>query len=218
LLCQDDFQDNDLGVLFSTAAVSDVIPLDLALLSRFGIPVRKELIERFSLDYYVQNEICARYQNYGYINLGDRITGSFTFNKKQIEVGGKTVFDLSPFLSDDVLLKNIKNQYQGLSVPSHPAIRFSEQEWKNRCEPEFPISGIAKIIRSACVFFPMDIVFLGGRSAENPRIAHEVSTLLHEKPKVQHWEVHENKLLIDAFVQKLRERFVKPLLDSVTIW
>jgi hypothetical protein len=205
-----------LGILFATQVASDVIPLDMALLSKFGIPVRKEWIARFSLDYYVQYEIHAKYKNYGYLNIGDTITASFTLNKKPVEIGGEVIFNLTPFLSDDVLVNNISLARKPKTNKPHTIVNTAEEEWARYSGSRLPVAApqIAKIIRSACVFFPLDIIFLGGKTSENPKITREVSTILKGRPQVRKWEVQEDNLM-DIFIQKSRDRFVVPLLSGV---
>lgn len=213
LLCQDDIQDSELGVLFSTTADSGVIPLEMALRSRFGFTVRKELIERFSLDYYLQHEAEVRYDNYGYINAGDSVIASFTLNGERVEIDGGVTFNLTPFLSEGALIHNLESVGDEPDRPPRAIDMAARHRAKNvRTGPA--VAGLARIIRNACVFFPVDVIFLGGAVGSDSAAITEVSGLVGDKPKVMGWEPGRRNIA-QAFASKLLERSVVSLVGVI---
>ena len=94
LLCQDDLPEYDLMTEFSTSLSSDVIRLETAINTRYGVPVKKELLNRYSLDYYLK-AVDAKCTDYAYVNIGERITASFVLNRKMIHNSDDSIFDIS---------------------------------------------------------------------------------------------------------------------------
>lgn len=213
LLCQDDIQDSELGVLFSTTADSDVIPLEMALRSHFDFPVRKELIERFSLDHYLQHEAGVRYDSYGYINVGDSVIASFTLNRKRVEIDGEVTFNLTPFLSEGAVAHDLESR-AGFADKPPSAVDMAMRQRERRGGSGLSVAGLARIIRNACVFFPVDVIFLGGAAARDSAAIDEVSTLLHDKPRVLGWELRRRNIS-RAFAGKLLERSAGPIAGAV---
>ncbi len=54
LLYQDDIPEYDLMIEYSTLISTDLIRLETVLATRYNIPVKKEFINRYSLDYYLR--------------------------------------------------------------------------------------------------------------------------------------------------------------------
>lgn len=94
LLYQDDIPEYDLMIEYSTLISTDLIRLETVLATRYNIPVKKEFINRYSLDYYLRT-IDAECIDYAYINIGERITASFILNKSLVKNSEDSVFDLS---------------------------------------------------------------------------------------------------------------------------
>ena len=55
LLCQDDIPEYDLTTEFSTGVMSDVVRIEKALATRCGVPVKKELINRYTLNFHLRS-------------------------------------------------------------------------------------------------------------------------------------------------------------------
>lgn len=137
LLCQDDIPEYDLMTEFTTSLSSDLIRLETALMTRCAIPVKKELINRYSLDYYIRsaNSKCA---NYAYIDVGERITASFVINRTLISNVNDSIFDIS----------------SAVLSGSHPgASDIPAEEMADK---------LAGVLDSALLFFPVEHVFIGG--------------------------------------------------------
>jgi len=191
LLCQEDIPEQDLMTMYFSSAESAMMPLDVAVHSRFGIPVRKEMIERFSLDYFVET-YKAPYANYAYINVGERITVCFTMDNERVELGGISTFDLNNFLHDKLLLQNVAQSRH------HDIVQQREET----CSPLQFAHKIAVAIRSSCTFFATDIVYVGGKAKELDKIASETTRLLEGRPPVVKMELNVSNV-VDLFKSRL---------------
>lgn len=174
LLCQDDFSDHDLRVEYSTSLSSDVVPLESYLTSYFKVPVRKEYMERYSVEYYMQNAENAN-RNYAYINLGQEATASFFVDKKAVEIAGKTIFQVGVF------------PWNGREEAANGEVdaRRQKERGKRTGKTEETVEMLAAFIASACVFFPVKDVFLGGVQDNLDEIAYKTSEQLQFHPPVR---------------------------------
>lgn len=198
LLCQEDIPEHELTTLYSTTFASEIVTLETAIQSRFGMPVRKGLIERFSLEYFVNN--CGfPCRNYAYINIGERITASFTLNSKPVEIGGATTFDLTSLLSGGAIERNLLNEYRNRKRMVRSMVDMAENEYMMKT---LSSKKIAEIIRNANVFFRTEVVFLGGRIPGLDKVADEVSELLDNNPAVKHFEISQ-KNVTGLFLKRL---------------
>lgn len=157
LMCQDDLPEYDLMTEFSTSVSADVIRLETALTSRCGIPVKKELLNRYSLNYYL-NAADAKCTDYAYINIGQRITASFVLNKKMVHTSEDSIFDVSSAV--------LSGNYAGMSGQERTARKVS---------PEILADKLIQVIKSALLFFPVNDIFIGGQAEEIDRIIEKVS-------------------------------------------
>ena len=166
LLCQDDIPEYDLMTEFSTSLSSDLIRLDTALMTRCGVPVKKELINRYSLDYYIRlaDSKCA---NYAYINVGERVTASFVINKTPIRNVNDSIFDISSAVLSG-------NYAGGMAMTGAAPTAAQEVQLKN-LSPDELAEKLAKVVGSALLFFPVENVFIGGRVEGLEQIVEKVS-------------------------------------------
>lgn len=172
LLCQDDIPDYDLNVEFSTSVSSDIIRLETAVAARCGLPVKKELINRYNLDYYLKKSKVTL-ANYAYINVGERITASFIQENTLIKKNGEAEFDIS-----DSILKPWRDD----SIPEKSTGKEVAVLLK-RLSPEEFSSKIKRVIRSAMIFFTVDHVYIGGEYEHLDELvkALENTTLLNNR-------------------------------------
>lgn len=170
LLCQDDIPDYDLHTEFSTFLSTDVIRLEMALSSRCKVPVKKELINRYSLDYYLKcNGITC--SNYAYVDIGERLTASFVVNNAQVKVNNGTVFDLSSFLFGKGF-GPFANAAE--TQPSRNVARAQELAYQKLTPEEFS-DKLVDILNSALMFFPVENIFIGGERDGIDRIIQHIS-------------------------------------------
>lgn len=167
LLCQDDIPDYELNTEFSTSISTDIIRLEVAVAAKCAIPVQKELINRYTLDYYLKQ---ADYHcvNYAYINIGERITASFVLENCLVRKNNDSIFDLSSAVLN-----------QSLTFPtSQPAktVAYAQELALKRLSPETLAEKLAQILSSALSFFPVDQIFIGGQIENLDKIVEIVSS------------------------------------------
>jgi len=191
LLCQDDIPDFDLNVEFSTSMDSAVISLERFLSGHVGVPVRKEYIERYSLEHYMQN-IEAVNRNYAYINLGERATASFFVNKKPVDIAGETVFDISSIATAEEAVE--WGDGEADTIDSNKAIdKLTVEELAKR---------LMMFITFARMFFPVEDIFLGGIREDLDEVAYKTTLYLKFNPIVRKLAL-KNLHLSDALARRL---------------
>lgn len=157
LMCQDDLPEYDLMTEFSTSLSADIIRLETALTSRCGIPVKKELLNRYSLNYYL-NEADVKCTDYAYINIGQRITASFVLNQKMVHTSEDSIFDVSSAV--------LSGNYAGMP---------GQERMTRKVSPEVLADKLIQVIKSALLFFPVNDIFIGGQVEEIDKIIEKVS-------------------------------------------
>jgi hypothetical protein len=178
LLCQDDIPEYDLMTTFSTSISTDMLRLEIALASSWNVPVKKELIHRYSLHNYL-NDVEADWQNYGYIDIGKRITASFVLNKKLVQSSNGAVFDLS----SAVLCGNYAGD-EGQETRTLVQETAQENTLGKIQTKEFA-DKLVSTIRSAMLFFPVDHLFIGGTQGDIESIVNEVTDEIGKYPTIQ---------------------------------
>ena len=166
LLCQDDIPEYDLTTEFTTSLSSDVIRLETAVATRCGIPVKKELINRYSLDYYLKT-VDAKCTDYAYINIGERVTASFVLNKKLVHSSADSVFDISSAV--------LCGSYAGEGPQTGLGIVFAEKNVQKKDTLEQMADHLSQVLKSALLFFPIHDVFIGGQIEGLDKIVEMVS-------------------------------------------
>lgn len=191
IMYQEDFQQQDLMMLFSTAWASDLVSIKDALKTKFSVPVSMGVIEKYSLDYFVDhcNEPC---RNYGYINVGERITISFTVNKELMKIRGKTSFDITNLLTRDGAVNSIFDH----QIMRNKTLELSLQAKAKTIDET--VDGIVSVIRNSAIFFQPEAVFIGG-SEKARQIEEKVSSILGHITPVKYVSVdadHAKKMFI----------------------
>ncbi len=154
LLCQDDIPEYDLNVEFSTSFSSDVISLEKVLSTKFGVPVKKELINRYSLDYYLQS-VDAKCTDYAYINIGERVTASFVLNRTLVHNTSDSVFDISSAV--------LSGNYAGTEGNQAREMARTQEISMRNLPIEKIADKLAEVLKNALLFFPVNDIFIGGQ-------------------------------------------------------
>lgn len=204
LLCQDDLPEYDLMTEFSTSLSSDVIRLETAINTRYGVPVKKELLNRYSLDYYLK-AVDAKCTDYAYVNIGERITASFVLNRKMIHNSDDSIFDISSAV--------LSGNYAGYEHRSGRGVELAQEAMLRKLSPEALAVKLVQVIKSALLFFPVKDIFIGGQVEELEKIVERVSREFPFQPVIrksgepgkQIYDVFARKILIENYRQLLPE-------------
>lgn len=176
LLCQDDIPEYDLMTEFSTSLSSDVIRLETALTTSCGVPVKKELINRYNLDYYLQS-VDAQCTDYAYINIGERVTASFVLNKTLVHSTSDSVFDISSAV--------LSGNYAGTGQQPGMGAALAQKMASKKVSAEKLATQLTQVLKSALLFFPIHDVFIGGQMEELDRIVELVSKEFNFHPVIR---------------------------------
>lgn len=193
LLCQDDLPEYDLMTEFSTSLSSDVIRLETAINTRYGVPVKKELLNRYSLDYYLK-AVDAKCTDYAYVNIGERITASFVLNRKMIHNSNDSIFDISSAV--------LSGNYAGYEHRSGRGIELAQEAMLKRLSPEALAAKLVQVIKSALLFFPVKDIFIGGQVEELEKIVERVSREFPFQPVIRK-SGEPGKQIYDVFARKI---------------
>ena len=181
LLCQDDIPDYDLNTEFSTSLSSDIIRLEVAVATRCGVPVKKDLINRYTLAYYLK-QADANCANYAYINLGECITASFVLNHSLVRKNSDSIFDLSSAVLNE---SDLNTTYQPAG-----GMAGAQKLMLKRLSPEVLADKLAQVLKSALLFFPVDSIYIGGQNDNLDKVVDILSTKKRLFSKVHKVNLH----------------------------
>ena len=161
---------------FTTSLSSDVLRMETALAASCDVRVKKELLNRYSLDYYLRT-VDAEYKNYAYINLGERITASFVLNKTLVKSADDTVFDISSAV--------LTGNYAGAESGASRSIMLAQELALKKLSPEILSEKLSQVIKSALLFFPVRDVFIGGQAEHLDKIVEMVAQKFPLNPVIR---------------------------------
>ncbi len=204
VLCQDDIPEYDLMTEYSTYLSTDVVRLETSLAVRCGIPVKKELTNRYNLNYYLKT-IDANYVDYAYINLGERITASFMLGKKLVHNSNDSVFDISAAV--------LSGNYADGGYYLRRDLTFAQELALKKLTNERLAEKLVKVIQSALLFFPVSDIFIGGQIEGLENIVDEVAKAFVHHPIVQ-MAGKPGKHVNNAFACQILSENFKRLLNA----
>lgn len=154
LAFQDDLNDKDFSVMYSTSLSSETIPLETALYSQLRIPVISDFFGHLipqaeKMPPVFGEETAAR--DYAWIHIGEKAWASVVVGGKLISMMGRDTFDLSPLLEQPRELP-----WQKLLMESAEEQDEITEEWKQL------IMRMVQALFSLFVFFPVKRFFLEG--------------------------------------------------------
>ena len=193
LLCQDDLPEYDLMTEFTTSLSSDVIRLETALSTRYGIPVKKELLNRYNLDYYMKTAD-AKCTDYAYVNIGERITASFVLNRKMIHNSDDSIFDISSAV--------LSGNYAGYERSPGRGVALAQETALKKLSPEVLAEKLVQVIKSALLFFPVKDIFIGGQAEGLGQIVERVIQEFPLQPVIRK-AGEPGKQIYDVFAQRI---------------
>ena len=194
LLVQDDIPAYYLTTEFSTSLAADVIQLETAISIRCNIPVKKELINRYSLDYYLKRDE-AKCSSYAYVDIGERLTASFLINNIPVKNPNGTVFDLSSIKSKHNTDTDKNTTFRNLSVDDM-------------------VDKLTRLIESGLLFFPVENIFIGGQFEELDNVVGKLSEEFSFSPVIR--KAHfEQKNITSVFARQILIDNYRSLLGGI---
>ena len=204
LLCQDDIPEYDLTAEFSTGVVSDVIRMERALSARCNVPVKKELINRYSLDCYLHSSE-IKCENYVFLNLGERITASFVLNNTLVQNSNDAVFDISSAV--------LAGNYAAMGSTKNRTLELAHELALKKLSAQEMADKLASVLKSALLFFPVENVFVGGSFENLDDVVAQLSQNFYLKLAV--WKANFGTLHVSAsFAQQILLENYKQLLTA----
>lgn len=185
LLCQDDIPEYDLTTEFSTGMMSDVVRIEKALATRCGVPVKKELINRYTLDCHLRS-VQIKCENYAFVNVGERVTASFVLNNTLVQNSNDAVFDISSAV--------LAGNYAAMGVTRSRTLELAQEVALKRLSPADMAEKLTAVLNSALLFFPVDNVFISGPADHIDEVINKLSENLYMKLAV--WKANFEKTQI----------------------
>lgn len=204
LLCQDDIPEYDLTVEFSTGVMSDVVRIESALASRCNVPVKKELINRYTLNCYLRNSD-IKCENYVFLNLGERITASFVLNNSLVQNANDSVFDISSAV--------LAGNYAAMGTSRSHTLELAQELALKKLPAQELAEKLTLVLNSALLFFPVDNVFVGGPFDNLDQVVNTLSQNFYMKLAV--WKANYGKIQIaSSFSRQILLENYKRLLAA----
>ena len=204
MLCQDDIPEYDLTVEFSTGVMSDVIRIERALASRCNVPVKKELINRYTLNCYLRNSD-IKCENYVFLNLGERITASFVLNNMLVQNSNDAVFDISSAV--------LAGNYAAMGTSRSHTLELAQELALKKLSAQEMAEKLTLVLNSALLFFPVDNVFVGGPFDNLDQVVSVLSQNFYLKLAV--WKANFGKMQIaSSFARQILLENYKQLLTA----
>ena len=202
LLCQDDIPEYDLMTEFSTGVMSDVIRIERALASRCGVPVKKELINRYTLNCHLRSSD-IKCENYAFVNLGERVTASFVLNNTLVQNSNDAVFDISSAV--------LAGNYAAMGMTKNRTLELAQELALKRLSAADMAQKLTAVLNSALLFFPVDNVFISGPVDNIDEIVNRLSQNFYMKLAV--WKANFEKTQIaSSFARQILLENYKLLL------
>lgn len=173
LAFQDDLNDKDFSVMYSTSLSSETIPLETALSSQLRIPVISDffghLIPQAEKIPQIFGEDSTS-EDYAWIHIGEKAWASVVVGGKLISMMGRDTFDLSPLLEQPRELP-----WQKLLTESAEEQDKIAEEW------EQILTRMAQALFSLFVFFPVKRFFLEGTCFQHTGFLEEFRNVWAER-------------------------------------
>ena len=178
---------------FSTSLSSDLIRLETALATRCGVPVKKELLNRYNLNYYLKTAD-ASCTDYAYVNIGERITASFVLNRKMIHNSKDSIFDISSAVLSGNFAGYENNPGGSMAIAQETALKsFSADKLAEK---------LTQVIKSALLFFPVKDVFIGGQVEGLEQVVEKISQNFAFQPVIRK-AGEPGKQICDIFARQI---------------
>lgn len=157
LLFQEDMNESEFNVMYSTGFSSANISLREALITQFRVPVTEEYSQSYTLTNAMmknRGDNKAEIQNSAHISIGTSILASITLDGKSIPLKKGQYADLTPLLGEEA--DRIMQLAEGKDVTE------SLQKQQSTI-PSF-ILRLGGFIAMLCTIFPLDIVFVSAQA------------------------------------------------------
>jgi hypothetical protein len=152
--------------------------------------VKKELINRYSLDYYLKHDE-AKCSSYAYVDIGERLTASFLINNTHIKNPTGSVFDLSTFVANG----KVKSDMNGpVSTQTKRNINMDKSITFRNISVDDMVDRLIQLINSALLFFPVENVFIGGQFEELDNIVDKLSEKFNISPVIRKAHIEQNNI------------------------
>lgn len=208
LLCQDDIPEYNLTTEFSTGVMSDVVRIEKALATRCGVPVKKELINRYTLNCHLRSAN-IKCENYAFVNLGERVTASFVLNNTMVQNSNDAVFDISSAV--------LAGNYAAMGMTQNRTLELAQELALKKLSTADMAEKLTAVLNSALLFFPVDNVFVGGPFDNLDEVVNKLSENFYMKLAV--WKASFEKTQIDSSFahQILLENYKLLLADRKSV-
>lgn len=174
LLFQEDMQESDFNVMYSTSLSSENITLKEALFTQFKVPVVQEFSQAYSLANVADaRELSSISQNHAFISVAGTLLASITLNGLPLAMKGGKAANLSGVMPEMGCFFPSLQQGKGTGRNSLPGSVTAVDE-----PTGLLAKNIAALAAFLCSLFPLDTIFLSGKRAEEADFVGQVRSQL----------------------------------------
>lgn len=152
LLFQEDMQESDFRVMYSTGFSSDSITLREALMTQYKVPIEEEYSVTYTVTNALAQEVDLDARNTAHISVGSRVLANVTLEGREVPVRNNFCEELAAVLD-----------------------RQESGQERN------VIQYLANLIAMLCMLFPLETVFLSGRGLPGEEAVQDLHRLAGEK-------------------------------------
>ena len=153
LLFQEDMRESDFRVVYSTGISSASITLKEALMSQYRVPIEEEYSIAYTVTHALTEEVDLDARNSAHISVGSRVLASVKLNGVDIPLRRDFCEELSSALE----------QQEG-SAGNGPSM----------------VEYLSTLIAMLCMMFPLETVFLSGKSLPEGRTEQELNQKINQ--------------------------------------
>lgn len=182
LLFQEDMQDCDFRVMYSTGIASASITLKEALMSQFRIPIIEEFSQVYTITQAMTDHVDLVARNNAHISIGASVFTTVTIEGKTLPLRSDAGKLLTGLMQGDTVTKDVNNH----------------------------TVQIGNLIILLCTMFSLNYIFLSGVEAEEEELIDELSERLSQSlapdklPVIKLLKLKENRLSRKVLAGKAR--------------
>lgn len=187
LLFQEDMQENDFRVMYSTGAESASITLKEALMSLFRVPIIEEYSQVYTVTQAMKDSIDLAAKNNAHINIGTSVFATVTIEGRTLPLRGDSCKLVSGLIDAGEKASDANNSF---------------------------MMQIGNLIAVLCSLFSLESIFISGMEPEKEAASRELwngvlqKLLLSKTPDIRFIQMKENRPSRKIFAGKIRTEVI----------
>lgn len=217
MLYQEDMEESEFNVMYSTSLSSASISLKDALFTQFHVPVLEEYSQSYTMVRPVLAENIAESRNSAFIHIGQKVLASVTVDGRRVSLQGKKIIDITPLVETEKAKWALPSGEEKAAAAKQGFFSKGLMDSYSAAGECFTLAvrQLTNALKPLCVLFSPDTVFLGGRLSKIPGFAKTVQSALAKQlkplpvPKIEAaTEISED--VADILAGKIRQSVLCP--------